>query len=201
MKNRSIQSYLLAILFVFFVVGCFPLKNQKGEEGSNHEGFFAKLLQKIPVSSTSSILTSPDGRSQITLPPGWQEDRALHEKADLTASNRREEMYIIVLSEDKSDFQQMNLEKHSETTRASLLQNATSPQTSEPKRFTINGHPALQYEIRAGIDNVNVVYLHTTVETPKNFHQIVAWSLKSRFEKNLPTLEQVIESFKEIPKR
>ncbi|HSA59597.1 MAG TPA: hypothetical protein VLJ37_07930 [bacterium] len=146
-------------------------------------------------------LKSADGRIQITLPAGWKQDRALHATAELAASNRAGEMYVIVLSDNKSDYDEMSLEKNSEITRTALLEGTKSPQTSGPQRLTINGSPALQYEIQATVDNLHIVYLHTTVETAGYYHQILAWTLRSRFEKAKPVLQEVIASFREISSR
>ena len=147
---------------------------------------------------TGKVLMDPDNTIQITIPSSWKEDRELHDTAELQASNRAKELYIIVLSESKQDFQEMTTEKHSEITRATLVSSLTQPQTSAPVTLTIHERPALQYEIRGFINNLSVVYLHTTVETEKNYHQILTWTLKSMYEKNKPFLQKVTESFKEV---
>lgn len=143
-------------------------------------------------------LMDPEKTIQVSIPSGWKEDRDLHDSAELQASNRIKELYVIVLSESKEDFQDMTLDKHSEITRATLVKSLTQPQTSAPTSLKVNGHPAVQYEIRGFINNLSVVYLHTTVETETNIHQILTWTLKSMYEKNKPVLQQVTESFKEV---
>ena len=140
----------------------------------------------------------PEKTIQVSIPSGWKEDRDLHDSAELQASNRRKEQYIIVLSESKEDFQDMTLEKHSEITRATLVKSLTEAQTSAPTTLTIGGNSALQYEIRGFINNLSVIYLHTTVETDKHIHQILTWTLKSMYDKNKPVLQKVTESFKEV---
>jgi hypothetical protein len=60
----------------------------------------------------------------------------------------------------------------------------------------INGNPALQYEIHASVDEIQVTYLHTTLETAEHFHQILAWTLQSRFASNSSELQQVVLSIK-----
>ena len=148
--------------------------------------------------SVGKSIFSPDKSMSISIPKGWVEDRELHDTADLQASNRAEECYIIVLTDSKDDFEDMTLVKHSETTRKSLLSSLTAPEVLGPTKMTIDGKPALQYEIRGSIDNLKVTYLHTTVETPKHFQQILTWTLRSRFDKNKPILQQVATSFREV---
>jgi hypothetical protein len=156
------------------------------------------LAQESKPGATT-VITATDNSSQVTVPETWKVDNELHDTAELQASNRAGEEYLIVLSESKEDFQNMTLEKHSETTRTTFLKSLTEPTVSEPTTLTINGLPALQYEIHGSINNLNVIYLHTTIESPKNFHQLIAWTLRSRFQKNKPELQQVINSFKERP--
>ncbi len=149
-------------------------------------------------SSTGTVLLGSTGQTQITLPDRWSEDRELHASAEVQASNRPAEMYTIILSESKADFGSLLLEEHSEITRELLTENLSDVTQSQPTRLTVNGHPALEYEIRASIDNIEVVYIHTTVETPTNFHQILAWTLPNNFAANQQELRQVIQSFQEV---
>ncbi|HEX5732454.1 MAG TPA: hypothetical protein VF131_06440 [Blastocatellia bacterium] len=142
-------------------------------------------------------VTSTDGRSQLSVPGNWKTERTLSEGAELQVSDRANEMYVVVLSESKADFDNITIDKHAELTRGIVLGNLSSPQTTTPVKITINGRPALQNEIRGAVEKTNLVYLHTTVETPKYFHQIVAWTLPSRFDKNREKLQEVVRSFKE----
>ncbi|HJZ69589.1 MAG TPA: hypothetical protein VKF81_15800 [Blastocatellia bacterium] len=147
------------------------------------------------------VIISSDGQYQIQVPTGWKQTTNLHEKAGLQAEDRLHEMYIIVLSESKSDFEDMNLDKHSQITSEQLINNLSSTETSTPTRLVINGNPALQYVVSGTISNVKVTYLHTTVETAKSFNQVLAWTLRSRFEQNRAALQNVAQSFKEAADR
>jgi DnaJ-class molecular chaperone len=173
------KKVLVFVVFILFLqgAGC-ALADQKTDPGT--------------------VLVDPEKTIQISIPSGWKEDRDLHDSAELQASNRKKELYVIVLSESKEDFQDMTLDRHSEITRATLVKSLTEPQTSAATTLKVNGHPAVQYEIRGFINNLSVIYLHTTVETEKNIHQILTWTLKSMYDKNKPALQKVTESFKEV---
>ena len=155
---------------------------------------------KAEAPAVATTITSPDGLASIVLPSGWKQEQAqeLHDQADLQASDRANEMYVIVMSENKEDFRDMTAEKHSQFTRSALTEKLESPEVSAPAQVTTGGLTGTQYEIRGGVDNLNIAYLHTTVESPTHFHQILAWTLKSRFDKNRPVLDAVIQSFKEV---
>ena len=146
-----------------------------------------------------SVLTSPDGRFQLTVPGDWQKETQLNEQASIQASNRGREIYVILLSESKSDFaDEMTLDRFTSATRSKMMAGVRSAQSAEPTPTTINGNPALQYEIRGVIEGLNAVYLNTTVETPEHYHQIITWTLPSRLEQHKGTLLEVARSFKDV---
>lgn len=154
----------------------------------------------LVLDNTGKVIVSQNGLSQISIPENWSIQKDLNDKAELQVSNSLQELYVIVLSESKLDFTEMSLHKHSQLTREVLLENIKAPDavTSAPRQVTINGNSAVQYEIQASFENMNVVYLHTTVETKNNYHQILAWTLKSRFADSEAELQKVISSFTEI---
>jgi len=183
---RSVHIFVLELVLFLFVNGCFS---------DRPSGPSSK--QPVLRVGVRKVLRSQDGSIQITLPKGWKEDKDLHDDAVLQASDRLTEKYVIVLSDSKEDFEEMSLAKHSEITRGSILEGLSSPQVTGPVELTINGSPAIQYEIRGGTENIKVVYFHTTVETSGMFYQVLAWTLKSRFEKNKSDLQEVTNSFQE----
>jgi hypothetical protein len=92
-------------------------------------------------------------------------------------------MYLIVITDAKADIENMTLEKHHQLTRDRMLQKMTNPSATEPVRLTIDGRPAMQDELTGTESNTNVVFLHTTADDGDNFQQILAWTLKSRWQK------------------
>jgi hypothetical protein len=190
MKPEQLRNISLVLVPVMLLAsGCFPGKKQgESPQGNSNAG------------AASNIITSPDGLTRMNLPAGWKQEKEqeLNDQADLQASDRANEMYVIVMSESKEDFRDMTVDKHSQSTRSSLIEKLESPEVSDPKPVTVGGLGGVQYEIRGGLENLNIVYLHTTVESPTHFHQILAWTLKSRFDKNRGALDAVIHSFKEV---
>jgi hypothetical protein len=61
--------------------------------------------------------------------------------------------------------------------------------------LTIDDHPALQDEPTRTEKGNNVVFLHTTVDDGDHFQQILAWTLKSRWQKENQLLREVTRSF------
>lgn len=144
------------------------------------------------------VITSADGDSQITVPRDWSEMDDLNEVAIIQAANLFEEQYAIVIQDNKEDFADTDINAHSEATVQILLDSLTSSEVTTPTPLTVNGYTAVQTEIQGSFENINVVYLHTSIETREHFYQVVTWTLKSRFESNRSLFEQVTQSFREI---
>jgi hypothetical protein len=142
------------------------------------------------------VITS--GKIQITAPAGWKTAVDLNDKADLQAADVKNQMYLIVLTDNKIDYSDMTLDKHSRSTLEALLKPLTSMTMSGPTNLRINGDPTVQYEVRGTIEGINVVYLHTTVETSAHFQQIVTWTTVSGYLTNKDVIQAIIRSFKEI---
>ena len=144
-----------------------------------------------------TVVTSPDKKFQITIPAGWSKTSELHNKAEIQAANKLRELYIIVLSEDQTDFSaDMTLDKFTEITRNSLLTNYETPRATDIQTISISGNEARQYELRGTAAHVAVVLIVTTVKTPTHYHQILAWTLPSKWNANKATLKEVTESFR-----
>jgi hypothetical protein len=185
--NRAAVRALLAISLALLVFSCTSEQRERLSSALNSAG----------GEKESKIVRSTDGCCSVTVPGSWKEEKELNAQANLQASNRLKELYIIVISESKEDFEGMTLERHSELTRTEFIKSLTTPQVSKASSVIVNQNDGVQYEIAGSINNVKIVAFHTTVETEKYFHQILAWTIKSRVEKNKPVLQKVIQSFKE----
>src|SRR5262249_25722120 len=83
----------------------------------------------------------------------------------------------------------------SEQTGDRMLQTMKNASATDPVSLTIDSHPALQDELTGTEKGTNVVFLHTTVGDGDQFQQIVAWTLKSRWQKQNQLLREVTGSF------
>jgi hypothetical protein len=146
-------------------------------------------------------LKTSDGSLEITVPGSWTDDNAgsrkLNDQAALQASQRAGELYVIVLTEDKADLADMDLKKFSEITRGSQLQSMKNGVEEGPKERKINGMPAIEYVLKGSVDNANVVMKHVSVDGDKRYHQVLVWTLKSKWDAEKGSLDKVIESLKE----
>jgi hypothetical protein len=77
-----------------------------------------------------------------------------------------------------------------------MLQKITNASGSESVPLTIDGHPAMQDELSGTKDGTDVVFLHTTVDDGDHFQQILAWTLKSRWQQQNQLLREITGSFR-----
>jgi Domain of unknown function (DUF4190) len=127
-------------------------------------------------------IASDDGKIKVTVTGTWTKLTALYKQASLQVGNKSKEMYLIVITEVKADLDNFTLEKHHKLVRDRMLRKMKNASGTVPVPLTIDGHPALQDELSGTEDNTNVVFLHMTVDDGDHFQQILAWTLKSRWE-------------------
>jgi hypothetical protein len=160
-------------------------------------GITAVALAVPLVAQQEKVVPASDKLTQISVPADW-EVLELNDAAELQVGNPKSEAYLIVLNELKDDMYGWNLEKHSRVTLGNLVAGLAFPVITGPKTLKIGDSPAIQYEIRGAAENRNVVYLHTTVDGPKYFSQILAWTLPSRADAVKPQLLKAINTFREV---
>jgi Domain of unknown function (DUF4190) len=140
-------------------------------------------------------IASDDRKIKVTVPGTWTKLPELNEQASLRVGNKSKEMYLIVITEAKADLDDFTLEKHHQLTRDRMLRNMKNASATVPVPLTIDGHAALQDELSGTEDHTSVVFLHTTVDHDEHFQQILAWTLKSRWQRQNEQLREITRSF------
>src|SRR5436309_5703565 len=129
------------------------------------------------LSNERKEIASDEGQIKVTVPGLWTKLPELNKQASLQAGNKSKEVYLIVITDTKPDFENMTLEKHHDLTRDRMFQKMKNASATEPVPLTIDDHPALQDELTGTENGTNVVFLHTTVDDGDHFQQILAWTL------------------------
>lgn len=179
----NIHKFLVFGVLLFVVLGC----------SSFMEGF------KKGIEGKPQVMRSADGTFQLTVPGNWSRQTDLNKEASLQAANPREELYVIVIKESKSDFPKSatidtvtNLVK--DNAREAII-NATF---TEPLPTLINGNFARQFEVGGNVSSIDAKYLYTIVETQQYYYQVITWTLADRFTKNKTKMRDVSNSFREM---
>jgi hypothetical protein len=147
------------------------------------------------LSTERMEISSEDGKIKVTVSGMWVKMPELNKEATLRVGYKNKEMYLIVLSDAKSDFQNPTLEQQHQITHDRMLQKMKNTSASEPVPLTIDDHPARQDELSGARDGTDVVFLHTTVDDGDHFQQILAWTLKSRWQKQNEQLREITRTF------
>jgi len=145
-----------------------------------------------------TVLTSDDKTMEISLPAGWKKESKLNAVAQIQASLITEAKWMIVISENKEiftdemtvkDYYDLSIEEFS-----NLLENA---KISEAKNVKIGELSALQTEIQGEINKVKVMYLVTIVESPKQFTEIIFWTVQQKMDKSRDMFIKAVQTYKE----
>jgi hypothetical protein len=145
----------------------------------------------------SKAIKSKDGKLEMRIPSSWKQDPGLNESADLQASNRAEEGYVLVITDLKENFPKLTLQQFGQTALDNFLKGITSPAVTGPKKVTVSAGDAIRYELTGAANNVSVTYLFTMIETQDRFLQVIAWTLPDQLAKNRRTLEAITNSIAE----
>ncbi|NEQ49222.1 MAG: hypothetical protein F6K11_03690 [Leptolyngbya sp. SIO3F4] len=143
-------------------------------------------------------LTNNNSDVELTLPEGWVDVQNLRPDADLYAAHEDKTMYVMVLSDPKrSEVGTFSLANNSDQYLSFLDRGLTQEQPEVPTTMTsLNGLDAVQYELRGRVDNLPIVYLHTTVEGTENYYQVVGWTTVEKYPAVKGELQTVIQSFR-----
>lgn len=159
------------------------------------------LPESLHASQSGRVqLTSTDKTVQISVYPGMTQTHVLHSQAVLQAANFRAELYVLVFNEKKARFSKaLTLKLYDRLVRRNMMaklgRTAFQKQTQPTQ---IQGLPAIQGELFGGVGRVQVGYLLTSIESHDSFHQVLVWTLSSRFKQYRPLLESIANSFRRI---
>ena len=149
--------------------------------------------------TSEKVVKSIDGQVQVIVPSGWTELSELHGDTILKVGNVWDELFLIVILENKRDFISINLDNYSQIAIETLISGLGAAEKSQPLELLIRNNRAIQYEIRATVEDMNVVYLHTSVEDSQNYYQVIGWTSSSQFYNKESVLQDITQSFQITP--
>lgn len=190
MATKRITHLLFLLLLSLTLIACGDSKQSKQDNAQ-----VSKAEDKTS-NKYGKMIPFYEDQFSILKPKKWRIMDDLNDDADIQMGNLRNEAYAIVLTESKIDFDDANLQEYSDFTRDFLSKSLKKHEENGPQNFTINGNPAIKYVITGKIGFLKLKYWHVSIDTHDHFHQIIVWSLNSKFEKNQATYERVINSFR-----
>lgn len=163
--------------------------------GGDHTATLAPQSHKKASATLAKTIDSNDKHFSLKVPESW-EPKNLLETALLGAANLREENYVIVIVDPKTDYaEQITLDTFSFLIQKQLAANIQNGKMQgKVSNVTVAGLPAQRFVFTGNVDQMKVGYIVTLVEADKNFYRIMAWTLQSRLELNTDVLTKVSDS-------
>ena len=147
------------------------------------------------LSTERKEIASDDGKIKVTVPGMWTKMPGLNKFASLQVGDKRNRMYLIVVTEAKADVPKLTLQTYDQLTCDEACKHFQAS-ASEPVSLMIDGHPAFQHELSGTEKGTDVVLLHITVDDGDHFQTINAWTIKSRWKQQNKLLREVTASFR-----
>lgn len=193
--NSLVKGLAISLLLAAGIGGCSFLRHPFRDRSAS---------DAVAVSDTTingpSDLENASTNVRITVPNGWVvagSDR--RGSADIYTTYPSQDMYAAVFSENVSVLNQFDLENNAKQYRWLIEEDMDRFEEESPTGLTsVNGNPAVQYEIRGTVNGQPVVYLHTTVKGRDNYYQVVGWTSEPQYRSNKGTLEAIIASFRGV---
>ncbi len=157
-------------------------------------GVMAFIKMAEAADKVERRLTSKDGRFSLAVPSSWKSSPGLNENAVIGAAHRLREQYVIVIPSSKEESGPSMAAFAKELTE-NFGHTVDGVKLGEFTNLTINGMPALRRKIEGKVEGLGAVYLHTTVETPDSYCQVLCWTLAGREKTAFPVFEKVAASF------
>lgn len=136
----------------------------------------------------------------------------LNDVASLEYGNGLQELYVIVIDEEKSAWEEAvnqyggivdsTLKNDFESYRNYLMDGFEDSIFNEnfktTKPVTVNNMNGYLYEIEGSLSGLDVFYYYTFVEGKDHYYQIMTWTLKDRSDSHKKQMVDMTNSFKEL---
>jgi hypothetical protein len=150
----------------------------------------------------TQVVVAYDGGSEIEAPTRWKDHPPLLTAggAQVRLADPVREEYLVVVSEAKKDFPtELTASGYAD---ACLTQMRTAGTVRDltigtPVKLEINGRAAVQYDVSGTSDAVPIGYVITFIEGKDHYYEVLAWTLKSRFDSKRPLLVRTSNTFRE----
>ncbi|EAS19882.1 hypothetical protein BBFL7_02282 [Flavobacteria bacterium BBFL7] len=164
--------------------------------------------EKLDVEKDFKLFESK--KFSIKVPDYLTETADLNEDAEMQMQNMFRETYMIVMAESKDDFDfaseilgvgndSLSYTENYMNMQLESMKEAFSYDVIKDKTTTvINDMPAMIVEAHASMDDLNVAYIITTIESEHDIFYITCWTLTDRREKYFPSFYQSIETIEQL---
>lgn len=134
---------------------------------------------------------------EVGIPKTWKKMDDLNEDATLAYARPVLEQYIIVIPEAKQDLAGVDFDQYSDLITGGLVENIANSEIKLLANSNSGQNTIRNYVIHGTNENINLSFRLAVLEGRFHYYQILAWTLRSNYEKSKPQFDQMINSFRE----
>jgi hypothetical protein len=130
---------------------------------------------------------------------GWEEQ--FPEGAEFAYIHEKKDIGIVVVRESKVDFEtSINLNEYTELLIEYAFVDFRDAQFERYGAYPIQNLPGRLFSFNGYSDAIPIRGVVASVEGQGDFYKVMAWTHRSRYERNYETMLTILESFKEHPR-
>ncbi|TCI91020.1 hypothetical protein [Tenacibaculum sp. M341] len=153
-----------------------------------------------------------DSLYSLRVPRYMKEMKSLNDDASLAYANVFKEAYTIVIDEPidevMTSFKEYEIYKEEKSPLEnydyyqieSFKESIENLEITPLKTKTINGYPVKQYVFKGEVENIQISYLISLIESESDLFMIMSWTLTNRFERFKDSFIKSHDSFKSSKK-
>ncbi|WP_412476988.1 hypothetical protein [Flavobacterium sp. TBRC 19031] len=144
----------------------------------------------------------------LDIPDSFEKADNLNDEASLQYQNALKEFYVIVMDEPKETFDTAvtqyqvdmtpDLEGYYKAIQLNLKNAIKNIKIFNEKNTEINGRKAKIFSITGNVEGYDIFYRYALVQGKKDYYQIMLWTEQKNGDHYLSTMDQSINSFKEL---
>ena len=154
-----------------------------------------------PIAQKASTVYSDDGVSELTAPDSWRTRPNFGRSATIRLADDAADRYLLVNSYFPHEVEATPFEQFAERASGALMRRLSGGKISAPRPLTLNGRPAVEYEVSGKSGDTPIAYLSTVVDGEQARHHLVAWTLAERYSAHRGALRELVASFRESAAR
>lgn len=178
-------------LLMLLLANSAPVNNFQAQHAA------ATAVDEQPVASTPTIITASDWQSQITIPARWGTLTGLSQYAEIQVGSIPDQQFLVAMTVSKALLPPQVTLEHYTRQAVEEMERADKNSVYSARHLTIQGQPAIQYVIRGNHSDGDWVFWITCIETPENFHRLVAYTRGIPEQAGGHAMLTVIDSFRE----
>jgi hypothetical protein len=149
----------------------------------------------------TTTVYSDDGVSELNAPETWRTRPNIGRSATLRLGDDADGIYLLVNTYLPHEIHTASFSAFAQRVSSALMKRLGEGTISPARELSVNGRPAVEYQVAGRSGSLPIVYLSTVVEGERGRHHLVSWSAAESFGRSRGAMREVIASFRESAQR